>query len=126
MAKQTKPLSDTEIKAAKPQESDYTLHDGDGLQLLIKTTGSKIWQFRYYRPLNKARAKLTFGAYPSITLQDARKLRAEARALVAKNIDPKDHQREQLRAAKEARANTFQVVAKQWWDTKKLDIMALS
>lgn len=122
MAKQTKPLSDTEIKAAKPQDSDYTLHDGDGLQLLIKTTGSKIWQFRYYRPLNKARAKLSFGAYPSITLQDARKLRAEARALVARNIDPQDHQREQVRQMQEARANTFQVVAGMWWKVKKTSV----
>jgi len=31
MARLTKPLTDTEIKAAKPQEADYTLHDGDGL-----------------------------------------------------------------------------------------------
>ncbi|PHI29758.1 integrase domain-containing protein [Budvicia aquatica] len=122
MAKQTRPLSDTEIKAAKPQESDYTLHDGDGLQLLIKATGSKIWQFRYYRPINKKRAKLTFGSYPSITLQDARKLRAEARSLIAKNIDPQDHQREQLQQTQEARANTFQVVAGMWWEVKKASV----
>ncbi|WP_140919646.1 integrase domain-containing protein [Limnobaculum xujianqingii] len=122
MAKQTKPLTDTEIKAAKPQESDYTLHDGDGLQLLIKATGSKIWQFRYYRPINKKRAKLTFGSYPSITLQDARKLRAEARSFIAKNIDPQDHQREQLQQTQEARANTFQVVASMWWEVKKASV----
>lgn len=36
MARQTKPLTDTEIKAAKPKDADYQLYDGDGLTLLIK------------------------------------------------------------------------------------------
>lgn len=48
MARKTKPLTDTEIKAAKPQDKDYQLYDGDGLTLLIKSSGSKLWQFRYY------------------------------------------------------------------------------
>lgn len=51
MARKTKPLTDTEIKAAKPKDADYQLYDGDGLTLLIKSSGSKLWQFRYYRPL---------------------------------------------------------------------------
>ena len=49
MARKTKPLTDTEIKAAKPKDADYQLYDGDGLTLLIKSSGSKLWQFRYYR-----------------------------------------------------------------------------
>jgi hypothetical protein len=39
-----------EIKAAKPKDTDYQLYDGDGLKLLIKSSGSKLWQFRYHRP----------------------------------------------------------------------------
>lgn len=31
MARKTKPLTDTEIKAAKPKDADYQLYDGDGL-----------------------------------------------------------------------------------------------
>ncbi|HCB1501724.1 TPA: hypothetical protein MYO83_004649 [Klebsiella michiganensis] len=54
MARQTKPLSVT----AKPKEADYVLYDGDGLELLIKSSGSKIWQFRYIRPVTKKRAKM--------------------------------------------------------------------
>lgn len=53
MARKTKPLTDTEIKAARPKDADYQLYDGDGLTLLIKSSGSKLWQFRYYRPLTK-------------------------------------------------------------------------
>ncbi len=33
MARKTKPLTDTEIKAAKPKDADYQLYDGDGLTL---------------------------------------------------------------------------------------------
>ncbi|QTF09815.1 integrase [Brenneria izadpanahii] len=64
MARLTKPLTDTENKAAKPQEADYTLQDGDGLQLLIKSSGRKVWLMRDYRPLTKKRAKLPFRPMP--------------------------------------------------------------
>lgn len=53
MARQTKPLSVKEIESAKPKEADDKLYDGDGLELLIKSSGSKIWQFRYIRPVTK-------------------------------------------------------------------------
>ena len=42
MAIQTKPLTETEIKAAKSKGADYLLYDGDGLSLLIKSSGSKL------------------------------------------------------------------------------------
>ncbi len=52
MARQTKPLSVT-------KEADYVLYDVDGLELLIKSSSSKIWQFRYILPVTKKRAKKT-------------------------------------------------------------------
>ena len=36
MARTTKPLTNTEVKQAKPKEKVYTLSDGGGLQLRIK------------------------------------------------------------------------------------------
>jgi len=39
------PLTNNEILKAKPQVKDFTLHDGDGLFLLIKTSGKKLWRF---------------------------------------------------------------------------------
>src|SRR5471030_83412 len=122
MARQTKPLTDTEIKAAKTKDADYHLYDGDGLSLLIKSSGSKLWQFRYYRPFTKQRTKQSFGAYPSITLSDARKLRAESRALLAKQLDPLEHQKEQLRSSQEAKTNTFKLIAERWWNVKKTSV----
>ncbi len=45
-------LINNEILKAKPQEKDFTLHDGNGLFLLIKTSGKKLWRFRYQRPVS--------------------------------------------------------------------------
>lgn len=122
MARKTKPLTDTEIKAAKPKDADYQLYDGDGLTLLIKSSGSKLWQFRYYRPLTKQRTKQSFGAYPAVSLSDARKLRAESRVLLAKDIDPQEHQKELVRNSQEAKTNTFRLVAERWWNVKKASV----
>ncbi|HHR6136530.1 TPA: integrase [Providencia alcalifaciens] len=119
MARQTKPLSAKEIDAAKPKQSDYVLYDGDGLELLVKSNGSKLWSFRYIRPLTKKRAKKSLGSYPAVSLADARSYRLEARTLLAKQIDPQDHHKEQVRNSLKAKANTFQLVAERWWEVKK-------
>lgn len=39
MARITSPPTNNEILKAKPSEKNFTLHDGDGLFLLVKTTG---------------------------------------------------------------------------------------
>lgn len=122
MARKTKPLTDTEIKAAKPKDADYPLYDGDGLPLLIKASGRKLWQFRYYRPLTKQRTKQNLGAYPAVSLSDARKFRAESRTLLAKDINPQEHQKERVRNSQEAKINTFSLVAGRWWNVKKTSV----
>ncbi len=40
-------LSDKAILAAKPRDTQYRMSDGDGMVLLIRTTGGKLWQLRY-------------------------------------------------------------------------------
>jgi len=87
MARTTKPLTNTEIKQAKPRDLVYTLTDGDGLQLRVRPSGSKIWLLDYRRPYIKIRTSLSFGAYPDLSLAEARQKRTEAKALLAKDID---------------------------------------
>jgi len=53
MATTTKPLTNAEVKQAKPRERLYKLYDGDGLQLRIMPNGSKIWLLDYKRPYTK-------------------------------------------------------------------------
>jgi hypothetical protein len=43
MARVTKPLTNTEVKQAKPKEKEFNLVDGDGLALRVKPNGSKLW-----------------------------------------------------------------------------------
>ncbi|MCX4044567.1 integrase arm-type DNA-binding domain-containing protein [Aeromonas veronii] len=79
MPRITRPLSPTEIKAAKPKEKEYTLCDGAGLELVIKPNGSKLWRLRYYRPLTKQRNMISFGSWPEMSLAEAREKRSEAK-----------------------------------------------
>ncbi|WP_374444911.1 integrase domain-containing protein [Providencia sp.] len=119
MARQTKPLTNTEIKAAKAIDKDIVLYDGDGLELLVKSaSNSKLWRFRYYRPDSKKRAMISFGSYPEISLADARRLKDDARALLANEIDPQEHKKEQESARKKSNQNTFFSVAQGWFVVK--------
>ena len=119
MARTTKPLTNTEVKQAKAREKVYSLTDGDGLQLRVKPNGSKIWLLDYRRPYTKVRTSLSFGAYPDVSLADARQKRTEARALLAKDIDPKEHRDERARENAASSINTLKHVAGQWLRSRK-------
>ncbi|OCG61002.1 integrase domain-containing protein [Gilliamella sp. Nev3-1] len=118
MARITTPLTDTKIRTAKSLEKDYTLSDGNGLYLLVKSIGTKIWRFNYYRPTSKVRALVSFGSYPEISLADARLKRDEARQLLAKGIDPQQYKKDQLKQLRDEQNNTFEKVATDWFKLK--------
>ncbi|MBL4826836.1 MAG: tyrosine-type recombinase/integrase [Spongiibacteraceae bacterium] len=122
MARITRPLTDTQIKQAKPKAKEYNLADGDGLSLRVKPNGSKLWLFNYYRPHTKKRANVGFGSYPSVSLANARNRRKDARKLLAEDIDPKEHRDEQSRKNTLAHNNTFEHVASQWIAIKKTQV----
>ena len=86
--------------------------------LLIKSTGTKIWQFRYYRPITNNRTTVSFGSYPEVSLQQARKQRDEARELIKQGIDPQEHKAEQEQLQQEASNNTFYAMAQKWFKFK--------
>lgn len=41
------PLSDVEIRNAKPKDKPYKMGDTAGLFLLVQPTGGKLWRFKY-------------------------------------------------------------------------------
>nr|WP_232351409.1 MULTISPECIES: integrase domain-containing protein [unclassified Gilliamella] len=86
--------------------------------MLIKPIGTKIWRFNYYRPVSKKRALISFGSYPEISLADARIKRDNARALLAKGIDPQDYKQSEQRRLQEEQENTFEKVAREWFTLK--------
>lgn len=122
MAKVVKPLTNTEIVQAKPKDKEYNLSDGDGLILRIKPTGSKLWLFNYYHPYTKKRSNLSIGAFPDVSLAQARKKRLEARTLLADDIDPKEHRDSVQRAIEQEHLNTLLKVANDWFSVKKTKI----
>lgn len=122
MPRITKPLTDTQVKQAKPKAKEYNLVDGGGLALRIKPSGSKLWLFNYYRPYSKKRANLSLGAYPSLSLANVRLKRYEYRELLAKDIDPKEYKDAQTRKETEAHQNTLKHVAAQWLEVKKTSV----
>ena len=88
MPKLASPLTDTQIRKAKPREKLYRLSDGNGLSIEIKPNGSKIWRFRYFRPISKKANTLSFGSYPEVSLKQAREMRQNARTLLSQDKDP--------------------------------------
>jgi integrase len=79
-------LTEVQIRAAKPREKDWKLADERGLYLLITRSGSKLWRLKF-RFLGVEK-KLSLGAYPEVSLKDARQLRDKARCKLVEGIDP--------------------------------------
>lgn len=122
MARTTRPLTNTEVLRAKATEKDLTLHDGDGLFLIVKTSGKKLWRFRYQRPNTKQRTMIGLGAFPALSLANARGLRAEYLALLANGIDPQV----QAEVAEEQQQieldSIFSTVAANWFQLKSKSV----
>lgn len=106
-------LTDSAIRALKPRERAYKVSDEKGLYLQVTPAGGRLWRMKF-RAAGGVEKKLSFGAYPEISLKEARELRDNARALVANGVDPADKKRRDKRAAKVNAENTFSAVAKDY------------
>ena len=84
-------LREFEIKRAKAKEKPYRMSDGDGLFLLVKPNGSKLWQQRY-RFHDKEKI-ISHGQYPVVGIKEARDKSFEARRLLAEGTDPQVQKR---------------------------------
>lgn len=111
MPKRIIPLSDMKIQKIKAQDKPITLFDGGGLFLLITPSGGKLWRFKYR--FNGKEKKIAFGAYPTISLLDARHKRDEAKRQLANGIDPAEVRQAQKQANIQE-TETFEVVAREW------------
>ncbi|MHC9084871.1 tyrosine-type recombinase/integrase [Luteimonas sp. RIT-PG2_3] len=105
-------LTDLQTRNAKAKGKVYTLGDYDGLALHVSPKGSKAWHLRYYW-LGK-QSKMSLGTYPELSLRDARALRDEARALIAKGINPRIARKQKRQAARLAGEYTFMAVYERW------------
>jgi integrase len=90
--------------------------DGNGLFILVKANGSKLWRMRYR--FNGKHQELAFGQYPAISLAEARKFATEARSLLVQGINPADERRARKRANTSSE-RLFHDVALTWWKQQK-------
>ncbi len=112
-------LTEVAIRALKATGKRQRLTDGNGLHLTVTADGKKYWCWRY--SLDKKVRELALGAYPAVSLRQARQKAVEARAMLNEGKDPAA-ERKSLKEAGERRRQagevTFEKVAKEWFAMK--------
>jgi hypothetical protein len=110
-------LTDTKVRNAKPRPKSYKPTDTNRLFLLVAPGGGKLWRWNYvYDGKNKTMA---FGAYPMVSLADARARRDDAYAVLSEGIDPAVAKKLRIEANLEAARQAFEKVAREWHENAK-------
>lgn len=112
MPKRIMPLTDIQAKNAKPKDKEQKLSDGGGLYLLITPSGGKLWNMKYR--FGGKEKRLSFGAYPALSLADARQRREDAKKLLVNGIDPGEIKKAQKASIHAECNNSFEVISRAW------------
>ena len=80
------PLTDTAVRNAKAAEKPFKMADGGGLFLYVTPAGGKLWRLK--SPPWDREQLLSFGAYPTVGVADARQKREEAKRQLAEGKSP--------------------------------------
>lgn len=116
-------LTDSALKALKPRAKAYKVTDEKGLYVHVTPAGGKLWKLKFRNKVG-AEKKLSLGAYPEISLKEARELRDAARSNLAKGVDPAEQKQRDKRAALISAANSFEAVAKAYIAKNRRDGLA--
>lgn len=79
-------LTDAKICTLKPSDKPFKVSDSHGLYLRVKPGGSRHWYLKYR--ISGKESRIALGAYPAISLSDARQQREGIRKMLALNINP--------------------------------------
>ena len=110
------PLTDVQVRQARPGPKPRKLSDERGLFIEIRPTGSKLWRYRY--KIGGVENVFAIGEYPEVGLADARAERDRARALVKQGRHPAHVRRIQRVKQQLENQSSFKVVALEWIATK--------
>ena len=112
-------LNDTFVRSLKTPIKAEKYTDGEGMYLYLSPSGGKLWRLDYR--FEGKRKTLSFGAYPAISLKDARKRREEAKELLAQGIDPNEQKKSEkiaiIEQQKELSA-TFEAIGREWFEKR--------
>ncbi len=118
MPKIIRKLSEAEVRNSKPRDKFYKLYDEGGLRLLIRSTGTKVWQYPY--KLHGKSNIYTIGQYDPggrksyVGMAEARQKRDEIKELINQGVDPnKAKAAERLKVGAE-NATSFEFIAREW------------
>jgi len=104
-------LTAKKVESTKPRNTEYKLHDGEGLFLRIRPSGAKSWLFSFSLPGDRRLIRMTLGSVDRVSLKEARGMLPSLHKLVASGIDPRN-----ARAATQAE-NTQAVTMQSLFDT---------
>lgn len=110
------PLTAAEIRALQPKDTVYRKTDAKGLYVEVAPSGSKLWRMKYR--FQGSEKRLSFGAWPDVSLAEARAQRDEARKKIREGIDPGHEKKMAKIAAQISAGNSFQSVAEDFIDVK--------
>ncbi|ELK0663207.1 tyrosine-type recombinase/integrase [Escherichia coli] len=79
-------LTNAKIRTLKPSDKPFKVSDSHGLYLRVKPGGSRHWYLKYR--ISGKESRIALGAYPAISLSDARQQREGIRKMLALNINP--------------------------------------
>jgi integrase len=116
-------LTDSALKALKPRATAYKVTDEKGLYVQVTPAGGKLWKLKFRNKVG-AEKKLSLGAYPEISLKEARELRDAARSNLSKGVDPAEQKQRDKRPAMISAANSFEAVAKAYIAKNRRDGLA--
>lgn len=105
-------LTDLKIRQAKPGKTSSKLTDSGGLYLEVTTGGSKLWRYRF-RLAGKENT-YAIGAYPEVSLSDARTERDAARIWSSRGGILRTFGKPRMAQQLTENRNTFKIVSQEW------------
>lgn len=105
-------LTDATIRSLRAGKSAAKKADGNGLYIEVSPNGSKLWRLKFR--FGGKEKRLALGAYPEVSLAEARKRRDEARGMLREGVDPSLERKRNKAAAKISVHDSFERVAEEY------------
>lgn len=115
-------LTETEISDLSTEAKSYKRADGRGLYILVAPTGSKLWRMNYR--FDGKQKTLSFGAWPIVTLDEAREKCIKAKRLLKQDIDPGGVRKSIRPGRKKSNPDSFNSIADEFLHKRRLDGLA--
>ena len=117
-------LTDAAIRAVKPAVKPRKLSDGEGMYLEVAPSGGRWWRLKYTSPIDGKEKRLSLGVYPAVSLREARSRRDAMKLQLRDKMDPSLVRRKEKLARDYAGANTFEAVAREWYQKRSSEWVA--